>query len=304
MARPIFLYWHQGWDDAPELVKECAQSWIRFHGDEQWSVHLLDKNNVHGWLEECHSEDTEGLLRFLVRFESGENVGGLNNYANLLRLVLLDHFGGIWTDATTLCFQPLDSWLPAPTNLGMPRSLAAERRTETWLIDNRCGDPALSAWKKRYRDLYFSNGNRITYLDNWGIPRYKPTYWMVNFAMRSKGLAMRIWNGNLALKILKVRPYFATNHMLEYVLRYEVPIERASRLHHLILPIDAELHWEVHISDWSQPMTPFMKKRIEHAPLIKLNHKAQWVERANQGKLNPNSAWNHWIAKAKGLKTE
>ena len=138
MAQPIFLYWHQGWDNAPELVQRCAESWVHHHQNSGWEVHLLHRGNIEGWLAEGDQEDVKALYRFETRLNRGEKVGGLAHFADLLRLALLDRHGGIWTDATTLCFQNVDDWLPNPLTLGMPRSLAQSRRTETWFIDNRC----------------------------------------------------------------------------------------------------------------------------------------------------------------------
>ena len=298
MAQPIFLYWHQGWDNAPELVQRCAESWIHHHRNTEWEVHLLHRGSIESLLSKCAPEDWAALLRFEQRMATKEKVGGLNNFANLLRLSLLDHYGGVWTDATTLCFKPLDDWLPEACSVGMPRSMAQSRRTETWFIDNRCKDPVLTLWKNRYRDLYFTDENRITYLDEWGIPRYRLSYWLINLSMRNKNWAMRIWNGRLALKLMKVRPYFATNHILEYVLRHEISAERIPVLHHLILPLDAELIWEVHVSDWSQAPTPFMEKRLRQAPLIKLNHKSQWIKLSEKGAKLKDSAWSQWMARA------
>lgn len=298
MAQPIFLYWHQGWENAPELVQRCAESWVHHHRNTAWEVHLLHRGSIESLLSKYAPEDWAALLRFEQRIAMKEKVGGLNNFANLLRLSLLDHYGGVWTDATTLCFKPLDDWLPEACSVGMPRSLAQSRRTETWFIDNRYKDPILTHWKNRYRDLYFSEGNRITYLDEWGIPRYKLSYWLINLSMRNKSWAMRIWNGRFALNIMKIRPYFATNHMLEYVLRHEIPAERVPYLHHLILPLDAELFWEVHISDWSRPITGFMEKRLEKTPLLKLNHKSKWIRLAQKGASKDESAWVYWLRKS------
>ena len=238
------------------------------------------------------------MKRFLTRFESGENVGGLAHYADLLRLVLLDKFGGIWTDATTLCFQPLSSWMPPAVTMGMPRSLSAQRRTETWFIDNRCQDPVLSQWKVRYRDLYFSPNNQITYLDDWKVKRHQIQYWMVNVAMRSHGLAARIWNSSLALNHLKIRPYFATNAVLDYVLRIQVPTERMATLHQLILPLDCELMWDIHISDWQRPMSDYQLSRFPNTPLLKLNHKGNWANQIEEAASNPRSAWSTWLKRA------
>ena len=300
MSQPVFLYWHQGWNEAPPIVKICAESWVRHHPTEQWTVHLLDKDNVHPWLESCDPEDVDGLARFLVRKEKGENVGGLALYTDLLRLALLDTYGGIWTDATTLCFEPLDSWLPAPVSMGMPRSLATERRTETWFIDNRCKDPLLTQWKNRYRDLYFSQGNKITYLDNWSTKPFQISYWMINIGMRSTGLSARVWNSKLALKGIKKRPYFATNSALEHVLRKEASRQGMTKLHHLILGINSELMLELHLSDWSQPMSAFAASRFLQSPFIKLNHKDKWASVISSTNMDSNAAWAVWLKRAEG----
>ena len=293
------MYWHQGWEEAPYLVKECAESWKFHHQANTWEVHLLDHHNVQPWLKDCDQEDVTGLTRFLTRQDKGEKVGGLALYADLLRLALLNTYGGIWVDATALCFQPLDTWLPTPTNLGMPRSLAAERRTETWFIDNRAQDPLLTLWKNRYRDLYFSENNNITYLDNWSSRPFQLSYWLLNLGMRSKGLNSRVWNGKLALHWLKIRPYFATNSAFEYVVRNQLTPERTKTLHRLILPIDSELMWDIHVSDWSQPMSPFTASRFLSAPFLKLNHKDKWAGQFEQALLNPKSAIATWIQRAR-----
>jgi len=256
---------------------------------------MLDKDNVYTWLENCDPRDCDALKRFLNRLQRKENVGGLAHYADLLRLALLDHYGGIWTDATTMCFKPVNDWLPEALCLGMPHSLASNRRTETWFIDNRSKDPILTQWKTRYRDLYFSENNRITYLDDWSTKPHQISYWMLNLSMRGQGSAARVWNSKLALKWLKIRPYFATNAVLEYILRLETPRERMAKLHQLILPISSELMWELHICNWSQPMSSFAKSRIESAGLIKLNHKAKWADSIAGGNAEPNSAWATWV---------
>lgn len=298
MAHPIFLYWHQGWDKAPELVQRCAESWEIHHNDTDWEVHLLDRANIQPWLSQGDPEDWKALRRFEKRFNAGDNVGGLNNFANLLRLALLDCYGGVWADATTLCFQPLDSWLPTYECLGMPRSGATNRRTETWFIDNRSKDPLLRAWKERYRNQYFSPHNEVEYLDNWNTRHLSISYILLNVGMRSKGLAARIWNSHFALNILKRRPYFATNHVFEKILREALSKDKSLPLHELILPIDTELVIAIHQMALHLPLSPFAKSRLNQAGFTKLSFKKEIPDLRLSGKHLEDCAWKQLLEHA------
>ena len=36
----IWIYWHQGWGNAPEIIKICKKSWIK--KNPEWDVRALD----------------------------------------------------------------------------------------------------------------------------------------------------------------------------------------------------------------------------------------------------------------------
>jgi Capsular polysaccharide synthesis protein len=97
MQRTIWFYWSQGMDQAPLVVRKCYQSWA--DRNPGWRIATLDA----GHLAEVGSLD----------YGSGV-IAGLppNKRADLLRLDLLAHHGGVWADATCFCVQPLDQWLP------------------------------------------------------------------------------------------------------------------------------------------------------------------------------------------------
>ena len=37
--------------------------------------------------------------------------------SDIIRLALLNRYGGVWADSTMLCLEPLDSWLPKDNNM-------------------------------------------------------------------------------------------------------------------------------------------------------------------------------------------
>lgn len=99
----IWMYWDQGYDQAPAVVKACINSWmIR---NPEWRVELLDCRSAHRYL----AGDTSW-------FEL-ENLC-LAHRSDLLRLYLLKEYGGVWTDVTTVCMRPLDEWIESVSGSG------------------------------------------------------------------------------------------------------------------------------------------------------------------------------------------
>ncbi|MEJ6403368.1 capsular polysaccharide synthesis protein [Yoonia sp. 2307UL14-13] len=88
------FFWDTGFETAPDIVKLCAQSWLRFHPD--WDVVLLDQTQA----DEILPRD--GFPAEMI----------ISHYADMLRTALLLKHGGVWADATCLCLKPLDGWLP------------------------------------------------------------------------------------------------------------------------------------------------------------------------------------------------
>ena len=96
MIKNIYILWFQGFDNAPEIVKKCVQSW-RFYNPD-WNIITLDDSNLHQYID-------------LTIYDAKPNMSQ-NHRANMVRMLLLNKYGGLWTDATTFCNRPLNDWLP------------------------------------------------------------------------------------------------------------------------------------------------------------------------------------------------
>lgn len=96
IPRTIWFLWFQGLDKAPYVVRKCYESWVvRNPG---WRIMLLDESTLPGFGTVNYSSDTVRAIPPTKR-------------SDLVRLDLLAHHGGVWTDATCLCIRPLDDWL-------------------------------------------------------------------------------------------------------------------------------------------------------------------------------------------------
>lgn len=150
LPRRIWIYWAQGWNQAPPLVAACRRSWIE--RNPGWTIESLDADTVPQHIT-------------LVAAIAGKQLSP-NHLANLIRLHLLAEHGGVWVDATTFCGAPLDDWLPAVMTSGFFAFSrpGRDRLLSTWFLAARPGHPLVTGWLERSRrywrlieraDVYF-----------------------------------------------------------------------------------------------------------------------------------------------------
>jgi hypothetical protein len=96
MIKNIFILWFQGFEQAPEIVKNCLNSWIHYNPD--WKVIQLDSSNLHEWIDNIEDLKKEGML--------------LCHLSDMIRMLLLHKYGGVWVDSTLFCNRSLSTWLP------------------------------------------------------------------------------------------------------------------------------------------------------------------------------------------------
>lgn len=86
----IWIYWRQGFDQAPPLVKKCIISARQYAGN--YRVVLLNDSNRRNY------------IRFpdFIEKKHDEQVIKEALFSDMLRISLLTHYGGVWCDATCL----------------------------------------------------------------------------------------------------------------------------------------------------------------------------------------------------------
>mmetsp|Transcript_64365 Transcript_64365/g.199332 ORF Transcript_64365/g.199332 Transcript_64365/m.199332 type:complete len:254 (-) Transcript_64365:52-813(-) len=73
--------------------------------------------------------------------------------SDLLRLLLLTLYGGVWADSTMLCRRPLDSWLPESAASGFfafaPESIEEDLPVMSSFLASEPGHAIIAAWLRR-----------------------------------------------------------------------------------------------------------------------------------------------------------
>ena len=91
--RVIWQYWAQGYDEVPPIVRACLESVEKWAGDNR--LIRLSDNNLSEYLD---------LPDFV---QNKRAVYSRAHFADILRLMLLKVYGGVWLDATVLLSAPI-----------------------------------------------------------------------------------------------------------------------------------------------------------------------------------------------------
>ena len=98
MIKTIYILWFQGFENAPDIVKNCVNSWKYYNPD--WNIILLDNNNLNQYID----------LKELNLDFSNTNILDCHK-SDIIRIILLKKYGGLWCDSTVFCNRPLNTWL-------------------------------------------------------------------------------------------------------------------------------------------------------------------------------------------------
>lgn len=128
LNKDIWIYWEQGFDNAPELVSVCVQSWV--DANPGWNVVKLDAKSISRF--QCHRDLQRPEIRKL----------GIQHRSDILRLGILRECGGVWADAATFCISGLDDWIHEALTgacVFMFSEPARDKLTSNWFIASEAG---------------------------------------------------------------------------------------------------------------------------------------------------------------------
>ncbi len=142
IPKTIWMYWEQGWDNAPEIIKQCRKSWER--ENPNWRINALDSSSASKYvnLEKYSSLKKEHIQSF----------------SDILRINLLKECGGVWVDATTFCSKPLDEWLPTVMTSGFFAFAkpGCDRLVSSWFLATVTDNAIVKEWAKLTEEYWES----------------------------------------------------------------------------------------------------------------------------------------------------
>lgn len=129
IPRRIHMLWLQGWEDAPELARICADGWTARNPAYEVVLH-----------------DAGAVRALLADFPVPVDRLPPQAAADLFRAALLLREGGVWADASLVPVAPLDDWFGRSDAYGFT---AVEgwhdgRAMENWFLASAPGHPLMA----------------------------------------------------------------------------------------------------------------------------------------------------------------
>ena len=149
MNKVIFIYWAQKFINAPSVVKKCLLSWKL--KNPTWKIIELDDDNLSEYIniyEEIPNIQKKKIMK--------------TAYSDIIRIFLLEKYGGCWCDATTFCNQSLDIWLNKNISTGFFGfdKPGKDRLLSSWFLYSEKKNYIIQKWKEK-TILYWKNHNKM-----------------------------------------------------------------------------------------------------------------------------------------------
>lgn len=124
----IWQFWYQGLDNAPCIIKQCMKSVKKYMGDE-YDIIVLDKNNIKDYLI-----FPDFIYKKIKNNEFGEKT--ITIFSDLLRVSLLNNYGGIWLDTAMLLSGKIKQDIANQDFFVFHRSIQAPKDYKKWINFN------------------------------------------------------------------------------------------------------------------------------------------------------------------------
>lgn len=145
---PVFVYWGTGVATAPALVRRCVAELE--HRAPAGSVVVLDESLVH------HYVSIPADVQARVRRDP-------TKFSNLVRLALLERYGGVWLDATCLLSEPVEPAVEVHRRSGFFAFRHPERMLSSWFLAARPGNYVVSMLLKAHYTYWRHHERAVHY---------------------------------------------------------------------------------------------------------------------------------------------
>jgi hypothetical protein len=141
IPRIIWTFWDS--EDIPPIIKKCTDTW--YEKNPNYEIRILNMNNIHTYLQnyEIYS------IKNWIYNDSPQRL------SDLVRLHILSKYGGIWLDASIVCYENFD-WVREEKSdclLYSIPELSIVPLLESWFIACTPGNAYVNDWKNEFMSV-------------------------------------------------------------------------------------------------------------------------------------------------------
>jgi hypothetical protein len=152
MIKKIFVYWDRNYNFAPDLVKKCIDT-VKIM-NPTWEIILLDDSNINNYVD---------IKSDIVNIDK-KNITK-TAFSDILRICLLEKYGGCWCDATVYCNNSFDNWLHKYIENGFFAfdKPGNDRMISTWFLYADINSYIIKKWKDETINFWNNNDTNKDY---------------------------------------------------------------------------------------------------------------------------------------------
>lgn len=196
----IWTYWHS-LNEMPKLVQDCIQSW-RDHNENDYIINVITSKTLSKYVG----------FQEAWKIKHWKFIDSVQRVSDLVRLSVLSKYGGIWLDASCLCFESFD-WvheLCVDTIFYHIQDISHEIVPESWFIACSRENEYIKKVNQEFRDVdKFSSMKEyidsLTHVDKTGIED-KLDYLLIYLVMK-KVLEEHDWGDSIKVLDASEGPY-------------------------------------------------------------------------------------------------
>lgn len=147
----IWICWLQGYENAPDIVKRCKESVLRYSSG--CDVVVLDNDNIKEYIE---------VPDFI---EEKHNKGIIHHtqYSDYIRVALLSKYGGIWIDSTALLTSPLPEYILKADLFCFKLPVEGRICASSWFISAKPNHPILNQMLSIFNEYWMNENKLVSY---------------------------------------------------------------------------------------------------------------------------------------------
>lgn len=147
----IWLCWLQGYDQAPLLVQKCRDSIFRHNPD--MNIIIVDNSNLEQYVQfpdYINQKHEDGIIPHA-------------HYADLIRISLLEKYGGTWIDATTYMTDSLPDYITDSELFCFKTFPYGKCYASNWFISAQPNNPIIHQMKSLLFEYWEKESKLVSY---------------------------------------------------------------------------------------------------------------------------------------------
>jgi hypothetical protein len=156
VPKVIWTFWNE--DTLPDVVSLCIQTWRKFNPD--YVINVLSPNNVNQFID--------------VDLKAIKWNDSPARESDIVRLLVIEKYGGVWCDATVMMTKPLEidsRYLFTSYYFGGITNNFDHPIVESWFFSSVPNNPFITKWKNAFfkLDEFDTVADAVKYMKDQGV---------------------------------------------------------------------------------------------------------------------------------------